>query len=231
MQFGAAFILGLLGSLHCVGMCGPIVMALPLTVGEKSKVIFQSFVYHLGRITTYAAMGLIMGLLGWGVLLTGYQNIFSIVLGATLVLMALFSISIEQKLFSIQLFQKSFNWVKTKLSKALSIRGTASAFKIGLLNGILPCGLVYVALAGALASGHLLSGGLYMMFFGLGTLPMMLGVMVFGHLNKQRFFRFRKLIPVGLVLFGAFLIYRGAVVGVPVDPSLIGDPGFKMNCH
>lgn len=231
MEFGAAFIIGLLGSLHCVGMCGPIVMALPLTVNEKSKVIFQSFVYHVGRITTYALMGLIMGLLGWGVLLTGYQHIFSILLGSLLVLMALFSISIEQQLFSIPVYQQSFNWVKSKLSKALSIKGSASAFKIGLLNGILPCGLVYVALAGAIASGHILSGALYMACFGLGTLPMMLGVMVFGHLNKSRFFRFRKLIPVGLVLFGAFLIYRGAVVGVPVDPGVILDSGFKMKCH
>jgi sulfite exporter TauE/SafE len=231
MQFGAAFIIGLLGSLHCVGMCGPIAMALPLTAKEKSKVIFQSFLYNLGRMTTYATMGLILGLMGWGIALAGYQKAFSIGLGALLIITAIFSISIEQKLFSNSVFRRGFNWVKTKLSKALSIKGNASAFKIGLLNGILPCGLVYIALAGAVASGTAIKGAIYMAAFGLGTLPMMLGVMVVSNFNKKVFFRFRRWIPVGLVVFGMFLVYRGIVIDMPADLSLWEAGGFKMKCH
>ena len=227
----SAFIIGLLGSLHCVGMCGPIVMALPLRAEEKSQVVFQSLLYHFGRISTYAFMGLVMGVIGWGVALSGYQKAFSIGLGVILILSALFSISLERRLMQEGMINRGFHWVKNKLSSALSIRGSKSAIKIGLLNGLLPCGLVYIALAGAVASGTALSGAIYMAAFGLGTLPLMVGVMVFGNLYKKALFRFRKWIPVGLVLFGAFLVYRGIVVDMPVDLSLWESEGFKSDCH
>lgn len=231
MEFWAAFILGLFGSLHCVGMCGPIAMALPLTTRERSQVIFHSLLYHSGRITTYAMMGLFMGLMGWGIGLAGYQKAFSIGLGAILIVTAIFSISIEQKMMQNALFQRLFQYVKTRLGKLLSIRNKSSAYKIGLLNGILPCGLVYIALAGSITGGNAASGALYMAAFGLGTLPMMLGVMIFGNLNKKIFYRFRKWIPVGLVLFGALLIYRGMVLDIPFDLKFWEDNNFPTMCH
>ena len=231
MLIWSAFIIGLLGSLHCVGMCGPIVMALPLKAKEKTMVVFQALLYHIGRISTYAIMGIAMGIIGWGVALSGYQKAFSIGLGAVLIITAVFSISLERRLMQNPFVNRKFQWLKDKLSNALSIKGNTSAFKIGLLNGLLPCGLVYIALAGAVASGSALSGAAYMAAFGLGTLPMMVSVMVFGNLYKKALFRFRKWIPVGLVLFGMFLVYRGIMVDMPADLSLWESEGFKTNCH
>ncbi len=231
MELWAAFILGLFGSLHCVGMCGPIAMALPLTAREKGQIVFQATLYHFGRITTYALMGLFMGLLGWGIGLAGYQKAFSIILGASLIVMALFSISIERKLLQSTLFQRIFELIKRKLSSALSIHNRSSAYKIGMLNGILPCGLVYVALAGAVTSLTATNGAVYMAAFGFGTMPMMLGVMVFGNMYRKYFVRLRKLIPIGLVLFGALLIYRGIVLDVPFDLKFWEDTNFQPMCH
>jgi hypothetical protein len=231
MELWAAFILGLFGSLHCVGMCGPIAMALPLTAKERSQVVFQSLLYHSGRISTYTLMGIFMGLMGWGIGLAGYQKVFSVALGIILIITALFSISIEQKMMQNAFFQRLFSYVKTNLSRLLSIRNQSSAFKIGLLNGILPCGLVYIALAGAVTSESIGTGALYMAAFGVGTLPMMLSVMIFGNLNKQIFFRFRKWIPVGLVLFGMLLIYRGVMLDIPFDLKFWEDNNFPTMCH
>ena len=231
MILWSALLLGLAGSIHCVGMCGPIAMALPLTAREKSAVILQSLLYHLGRVTTYAMMGFFFGLLGWGVALIGYQNILSIGMGVLLLITALFTLSIEKKLFSQPIITRFFNRIKNKLAQLLSIRGKSSAFRIGLLNGLLPCGLVYIAIAGSVATGSHLLGAAYMAAFGLGTLPLMLGVMVFGNHSKQWFARFRKLIPYGLFVFGLFLIYRGVVVEIPMELSFWEAGNFPVMCH
>ena len=171
MILWSALLLGLAGSIHCVGMCGPIAMALPLTTREKTAVIIQSLLYNLGRITTYALLGCIFGLLGWGITLLGYQNILSIGMGVILILTALFTISIEQKLLANTILTKLIGQLKNKLAKLLSVQNNGSAFRIGLLNGLLPCGLVYLALAGSITTGSYLMGTLYMTAFGFGSLP------------------------------------------------------------
>lgn len=231
MAIWAGFILGLLGSLHCVGMCGPLAMALPLSSKEKLQVIFQSLIYNLGRISTYALMGLFMGLMGWGIALAGYQKLFSILLGAALIISAIFSFSLEQRLLRNAWFHRAINLLKSKLSQLLSINSRSSAFRIGLLNGLLPCGLVYIALAGAIAYGNTLSGAIHMAAFGFGTLPLMFGVMVFGNLYKSSFSGFRKWIPAGLVVFGLFLIYRGMMLDVPADLQFWESNNFPIMCH
>ena len=231
MDLWVAFSIGLFGSLHCVGMCGPIVMALPLSSKEKNHVVLQSLLYHSGRITTYALMGLFMGLMGWGILLAGYQKSLSIMLGVVLILSAIFSFSLERQIFANKGFQRLYDQIKYRLGKALRIKNNFSAFNVGLLNGILPCGLVYVALATAVASGGPVSGALYMALFGLGTLPMMVGVMVFRNLYQRPLLKLRKLIPAGLVLFGALLIYRGIILEIPADISLFGLDNLPVMCH
>jgi sulfite exporter TauE/SafE len=231
MGFLSAFTIGILGSLHCVGMCGPIVLALPLTSTEKNKVILQSLLYHFGRICTYTLMGMFMGLMGWGIALAGYQKLFSISLGVLIIISALFTFSLEQKLFNNRVIQRFFNWVKIKLGGLLSIRDTSSAFKIGLLNGILPCGLVYIALAGAVATGGIFNGGMYMMSFGLGTMPLLVAVMILGKMHKLKIMRLRRWIPLALVLFGLLLIYRGVMLDVPLDLRLWESNNFPIMCH
>ena len=231
MTLWVAFTLGLLGSLHCVGMCGPIAMMLPLNAKEKRQIFFQSFSYNIGRVFTYGLMGAFMGLMGWGIALAGYQKSISIILGSVLIIAALFSISLESQWFNNSVFQKLFKKLKLSLGKRLKINSMGNALQIGLLNGFLPCGLVYVALAGSVAEGTVLAGAIYMMAFGLGTLPLMLGVMLVKNFNRNRFLRWRKLIPVGLFIFGALLIYRGIVLEVPLDLKFWEANNFPIMCH
>ena len=231
MEYWAALTIGIFGSLHCVGMCGPIAMALPLTTAEKSKVILQSLLYHTGRIFTYSLLGIMMGLLGWGIVFVGYQKVISIGIGILLILSVLFSISFERKLYNIRWVQLFFDNIKSRLGKLLSIKNNSSAFSIGFLNGFLPCGLVYIALAGAVTTGGVWQGGLYMASFGLGTLPLMFAVMTLGNFNRQYFLRLRKWIPVGLFLFGLLLIYRGIQLEVPATLEFWETTNFQIMCH
>ncbi len=179
-MFWTALLLGLGGSIHCVAMCGPIALALPLSAKEKRTLLIQSLIYNLGRISTYGAMGLFFGWIGWGIALAGYQNLLSISIGVFLIVTAFLSFSVEQKLFQHSIFEKALHQIKNKLTTLLQIDSKSSAYTIGLLNGLLPCGLVYIALAGAVATSHYLLGAFYMLAFGFGTLPLMLGLMIFG---------------------------------------------------
>lgn len=231
MMFWSAILLGLGGSLHCVAMCGPIAMALPLTTREKWTVILQSLLYNFGRISTYGIMGFFFGLMGWGISLTGYQNGLSIGLGIMLILSAIFTLSIERNLFQHPVFTKQIQRVMGKLQKLLAIRNNSSAYRIGLLNGLLPCGLVYIALAGSLATGSHWSGAFYMVLFGLGTLPLMLIIMLFGKWSKRFFIRFQQLVPYGLFMFGIYLVYRGVMVEVPEEVGFLQVGSMWDLCH
>ncbi len=227
----SALLLGLFGSLHCAGMCGPIVMALPLQTTEKWMVALQAGIYHIGRIFTYSLMGAIVGTMGWGISLIGYQKILSITLGALLILSACFTIKSPTQLFNWSFFNRFITSVQKRLGKSLRIAGPLSAFKIGMLNGVLPCGLVYVALAGTVTYTSPQAGALHMLAFGTGTLPMMFGLMFFGGLYRNKIMRWKRFIPIGLALFGLFLIYRGFIVHVPSDVSVWQQNGFNMSCH
>jgi len=231
MWIWTAFSLGLFGSLHCLGMCGPIAMALPLTSSEKQSVFNQSVLYNMGRVSSYALLGLVMGLLGWGVLIAGYQKYLSVILGAILVLFAFFTVSLENGLLRIAVINNIYMRVRSALSSMLRVNTNASAFKIGLANGVLPCGMVYIALAGALTVGSTIQGMAYMALFGLGTLPMMLGVMLFSKFNRGFFLRLRKLIPLVMLIFGIMLIKRGLALEIPVDFRFWEAHNFPIMCH
>lgn len=231
MIYWTALLLGLGGGLHCVGMCGPIALALPLSQREKWAVIVQSLAYHLGRITTYGLIGLFFGSFGWGIALTGYQNNLSILLGITLILIALFPTVLKNSTFRFPFLSPFLTLLKIKMSKALAIRGNFAAFRIGLLNGFLPCGLVYFALVGAIAVGSPWQGALYMMVFGFGTLPMLLGLMVFGKFSRNYFRRFYRWMPLGIFLMGLYLIYRGSFLDIPVELSFWEATNFPIWCH
>jgi len=227
----SAFLLGFAGSLHCVGMCGPIALAIPMTTRDRANVVFQSLLYQFGRITTYSVLGGVLGFLGWGVALAGYQKAFSIGLGVFLLIAALFPVAVNFSFFNKK-YQKATNWLKRELGKALSITGNSAAFKIGLLNGILPCGLVYMALIGAIASGEILQGMLFMAAFGLGTLPMMTGVLIFRNALPRNILNgFQKMIPVFLVGFALLLIWRGIKLEVPMEIEFWETTNFPIMCH
>lgn len=232
MELWTAVTMGLVGSLHCVGMCGPIALALPYRGGSRAAMIGSVLNYNLGRAAAYASMGLLIGLFGQGLFVAGLQTYFSLALGVLFLTAAIFSINIEQKLLKLSWLTKLNNWVKARLSRVLGGRSPANLFYIGLLNGLLPCGLVYMAIAGAITTGAPYQSALYMALFGLGTLPLMLLTAVSGQfisLSWRR--RLRKLMPLFLAAFALLFIMRGLNFNIPIDFRLWSEMDNQPMCH
>lgn len=217
----SAIILGLISSLHCIGMCGPIAMMLTVDHQDEAKKATQIITYHLGRLTAYATIGLIFGLLGRGFFLAGMQQKMSIFIGLAMIIVVL----IPERIFSKYNFSKPVYKVISNLKSALGsqfrTKSYKSLFTIGLLNGFLPCGMVYVALFGAIAMQSAGFGALYMLLFGLGTLPLMTIVVYIHSLIKLPFRnKIQKAIPYVAVIIGVLFILRGLGLGIPyVSPS------------
>jgi sulfite exporter TauE/SafE len=211
-----AFIMGLFGSLHCVGMCGPIAMALPVQDENRFSMASKLLLYNLGRTVTYVFLGILIGLLGEGLFLAGMQKWLSIGLGISLLLIALFSINIENRLLNMPLLGRAFLFIKIQLGKLLKNSSAPALFRTGIVNGFLPCGLVYMAIVGAVSMGNLLGSALYMLLFGLGTIPLMLLTATAGHLASLKIRnKIKKLFPVFVTALALLLIYRGIRFDLP----------------
>ena len=227
MEYLTAFILGLVGSLHCAGMCGPLAVAVPVGGSTTTGFILGRIAYNFGRIVTYCALGLLFGLIGRSLWLAGVQRWVSIALGV-LLLIGLFG---SRQLALWRPVTNLVNGLKFRMSALLRQRSFTALVALGLLNGLLPCGLVYVAGAGATATNGILSGAGYMASFGLGTVPMLLAIGLGGRLVPFGLrLQLRKMIPVSVVLLAALLILRGMSLGVPfVSPDL--SAGGAACCH
>ncbi len=215
-----AFILGLFGSLHCAGMCGPLALALPRGHGGHASFLAGRLGYNLGRILTYCALGLGFGLIGKTLVLAGIQRWVSIGLGVLLLIGLFVSRRLALWRPVIVLVEK----LKSGMAGLLRQRSFNAMIVLGLLNGLLPCGLVYVAGAGAVATGSLLDGALYMVTFGLGTVPMLLAISLSGSLVPISLrLKLLKTVPVAVFLLASLLILRGMELGIPyVSPDLSG---------
>jgi len=222
MELLAALTLGLIGSFHCIGMCGPIAIALPLTHSNWLSKILGASIYNIGRALTYGLMGVFFGLLGKGFKLAGLQQWVSILMGAIMIISVLFPVLFKNWSQLDGLINKFVSQLKKAFSNLFKNNSYNSLFLIGLLNGFLPCGLVYMAIAGAVATGEVLNGVMYMIIFGLGTLPVMLSVSLIGNLISTRFRnRIRKFIPVFIVIIGLLFILRGMNLGIKyISPKL-----------
>jgi uncharacterized protein len=220
MDIWTAFFLGLVGSLHCAGMCGPLALALPVTGKATGGFVLGRAAYNLGRLVTYCLLGLVFGLLGRSLLLAGIQRWVSIALGVFL-LTGLFA---SRKLALWRPVTSVVERLKTHMAGLLHRRSLLALGLLGLLNGLLPCGLVYVAGAGATATSGILDGAEYMAAFGAGTVPMMLAISLSGRLVPFSLrLKLQRLIPVSVFLLGALLILRGLSLGIPyVSPDLAG---------
>jgi sulfite exporter TauE/SafE len=218
----SAFLIGLYGSFHCIGMCGPIALALPIQSDSKFKLISGRILYNVGRAITYAIIGLLFGLIGQSLSLAGFQQSVSILAGVLILLMVLLPSNISQKIYLLKPAYGFTNFLKQKFGALLKKKSVASTFLIGLLNGFLPCGLVYIAVAGAIASGNFLDGAAYMFVFGIGTLPIMLAVSLAGNfisLNVRK--RINKMIPAFMIVLAFLFILRGMNLGIPyISPQL-----------
>lgn len=202
-------------------MCGPIAFALPVDRENKSKMVFQNFLYHVGRMLSYGLIGLVFGMLGKGLYLAGFQQRLSIVAGVLMIIAVLIPAKwLNTYQFSKPLY-KFVGYVKSKLGYYLKKRSNSTFFTIGFFNGFLPCGLVYMALVGAIAASSPVKGALYMMVFGLGTAPLMsVAVLVGNFLKLSVRNKIQKVIPVFVVIIGLLFILRGLGLGIPyISPS------------
>ncbi len=227
----AAFMMGLLGSFHCVGMCGPLALSLPINSDTVWSKFSGSLLYNIGRIVTYSLFGLLFGIIGKSVSMFGYQQWLSIIIGLLIILIVIVPkryLKFSNKNFSLAFFEK----VRASLGQLFVKKNYSSLFAIGLLNGLLPCGLVYIAAAGAIASGDVLKAVLFMAFFGLGTLPMMWSVAFWGNYVSIGFRqKIRKAYPYMMVLIASMLIIRGMGLGIKyVSPRVDIEKKEVINC-
>ena len=217
MYLWTAFLMGIIGSVHCVGMCGPIAISLPYKVGMQTKeeTFMKILLYNTGRVITYSFMGLILGFVGKGFFTMGIQKGVLIALAVILIIIALFSIDVESEALKIPLMKKFNDKIKSTLARLLKNTSIKTFLLIGILNGFLPCGLVYMAIAAAIATGSILSSVLYMALFGLGTMPMMMALGYGGNFIGQKFRRFlRRLYPVFMIIFAIMFIMRAFKIGM-----------------
>ncbi|KAA9041116.1 sulfite exporter TauE/SafE family protein [Ginsengibacter hankyongi] len=224
-----AFMMGLLGSFHCVGMCGPIALSLPLKHDSDWAKFSAALFYNSGRIVTYAVFGLIFGLIGKSVALFGYQQWLSVILGVLI----LFFIFLPKRFAFFQhqnLILASFQKLRTALGRLFLKKNFSSLFSIGLLNGLLPCGLVYMAAAVAVSAGDIINSIAFMAFFGLGTLPMMWSIAFFGnYIGVSVRQKIRKAYPYMMMLVACLLILRGMGLGIPYISPVV-EKSVVQNC-
>lgn len=230
----SAFILGLLGSFHCVGMCGPIAFLLPVDRTNSFRKIIQITTYHFGRLLAYSLIGLFFGLIGKSLYIFGIQQQLSIIIGVIMIVAILIPTQLANSFKLSQPIYKMISKVKSGLGQALKKKTTDTFLTIGFLNGFLPCGLVYMAVFASIATEQALMGSMYMVLFGLGTIPLMTSAIYLGKfLNSKVKQNIQKAIPVFVVLIGVLFILRGLGLGIPyLSPSPMVDMATgTMDCH
>ncbi len=229
----SGFVLGAVGSLHCVGMCGPLALALPVHHLPKTARFFSLLFYQLGRVATYSFLGLIFGSVGRGLYLAGFQQALSIIMGIVVLTSLVMYYGYRyafQPAFLSRLFQSIQRFAMRLLQSEKNI---ASFLLLGVANGFLPCGMVYIAVASALTAPSPVDGALFMAMFGLGTLPAMLALGYFGQMISIRVrLNLRKLVPVFIGIVGVLLILRGLNLGIPyISPALPAVNESAAACH
>jgi hypothetical protein len=213
-------------------MCGPIAISLPSGSGPLHHITSRIF-YNMGRIMTYALLGYAAGIAGKSVAIAGWQNALSISVGGIIVLAVVIPTKFLSRLFPGEVYAVVGNRFTT-LWKAVFGCGTLSSMlAVGILNGFLPCGLVYVAVGASMVLFDPFQSVVYMVSFGLGTFPLMFAVSMAGQLFASSFrLRLSRLVPVGALILGCLLILRGMSLGIPyvspADPIHATD---SQTCH
>lgn len=211
IYFSIAFVTGLASSLHCIGMCGPIALALPVGRLNKVEKLLAKLLYNFGRILTYSLLGIFLGYFGKQFFIAGWQQILSISVGVFL----LFNL-ISNKYFPLNFSSKISHQVSTFFKEILTIQYKYKFVLFGILNGFLPCGMVYLALAGALVTATPYSGAMFMAFFGLGTVPLMLSISILPSLlNIKIRQKINRILPYYSVFLILIFVIRGLGLGLP----------------
>jgi len=211
--------IGLFGSFHCLGMCGPIAFALPIGNTSSFQKVVAVSLYHLGRISSYGTIGLLVSLVGQGFFLLEIQDVISIGLGILLLMSV-----ILPKIFNSSRWawmKTMHQWVLKRLKNVIQVRNTGQFFLLGVFNGLLPCGFVYVALLYAIVQSTIHDTVIIMMLFGLGTVPVMSIAVFWRYLLPMRLRnKWQKAVPIFLSVLAILLILRGLRLNIPmISPS------------
>jgi len=210
MYLLSALAIGFFGSFHCVAMCGPIVLALTSTKDNYYQFFLNRMIYNSGRIVTYSILGFLVGAVGHSLLLAGFQKSISISIGVLMIISVIIINYLPRIKIGTPLLTRLNRFIKSIFSSTIAKRNKMSLLIAGLANGVLPCGFVLLALAGASATQNALQGSLYMTLFGLGTVPAMIAVAAFGKIASLRArMAITKYAPIAMILLGLLLIYRG----------------------
>jgi uncharacterized protein len=228
----SGLLLGLAGSVHCVGMCGPLAFALPVQLLPKHKKVFGVLLYNIGRISTYTILGLVVGLLGKFLLVGKLQQWFAIVFGVS-ILTVLAMTFVFRKSLHITPLNKFYNKLQLFIAKRIQQQGLPTLFILGMANGLLPCGMVFIALTGAITTASHTDSMLYMLLYGLGTLPAMFALSYAGFVfNISLRNTVKKIAPVFLFVIAVLLILRGLNLNIPyVSPYFYQNNAEAVLCH
>jgi len=231
MNPAVAFGIGFLGSFHCLGMCGPIAMAVPFPRSGSGIHFLAVLLYNIGRILTYFAMGVAFGLAGSHLRLAGYQRHLTLTIGMLMLVWALASLFIYKPVTLA--YSGIWNFLSPLMSKLMRKRSLVWLPVLGMLNGFLPCGLVYMGLGGSLLTHSVWEGGLFMAMFGLGTLPFMMAVpMLAKRVSNQTRARIRTFYPVIVLVMAGLFIVRGMNLGIPyLSPKIEVVGGIAGGCE
>ena len=226
IEIGVMFVLGLMSSLHCAQMCGPIVLSYSvalesLTGGSRNitPAFRNHLAYNAGRILTYSALGAIAGTAGqtMGLLgrLAGLAHIVAITSGVLMIIAGLVMLGVlPSVLCSSSLFRIPAGFLK-RVAKLISAPGTYSRFYLGLSLGLLPCGLIYAALLKAMSTGSALTGAFSMLVFGLGTAGALFAIGIFSSALRMKLNRWgSQLSAFGVMVMGSLLLWRGTIPGI-----------------
>ena len=227
---GIGFLMGLIGSVHCIGMCGPLTMALPFSLQKNIFKYLAMALYHTGKIMSYAILGLIVGLFGKQLFVIDTQQSISIIIGVFMLVYVgwVYLVKVNTRFNPLQFIQVP---VLKALSSLFKNKHVTVFIVLGFLNGLLPCGMVYLALGSAMSTGHPLDAAIFMAFFGIGTMPALLMVAVGGQMvNFEWRRKLQKALPVFIFGMGVMLILRGMNLGIPIlSPHL--ESNNVVICH
>ncbi len=225
--FTTAFVLGLSSSFHCVGMCGPLLLAVPTRASINYQWL-EILIYHTARIFTYALLGVLVGFAGWRLQVANLQQFFSLTIGIILLIYVF-----AGRFFADAFWLLAFNkMIFSFFGFAAKQKGQRGTLLLGVANGLLPCGMVYIALTGAMASASATAAAGFMTLFGLGTLPLLFVFNFYGiRLQASVKQRIKFVSPIVIAIMGILLIIRGLNLGIPyISPHFVNNGG-GVACH
>lgn len=226
-----AFLMGFFGSVHCAVMCGPIVLGLPLNGQNNWLNLLQVVLYQLGRVVTYTFLGLLVGTIGNTFSVFAKQETLSLIIGAGLIVFTILQLTGRYTASLQRLQSRLLVPISKMMGKVFKL--PFWGFFAGMLNGLIPCGMVYLALATALSSANSGSGAGFMLLFGLGTTPLMLIISLGGvYLKKYLRFNSQKIIPWFALFMGALFVLRASNLNIPfLSPHTHSAYGTVQNCN